>query len=192
MGSCGIRINQGWSIMVGVTDEYKAQLQAYHVNNPSWGTGAHAYKDTIFGILRKLGGASILDYGCGKGTLKKSLEGRAACEVYEYDPGIPGKDTIGYPKYDLVVSRDVLEHVEPEMIDEVLQEIADKARLGVWLMIHTKPAGAVLPDGRNAHLIQEGLKWWKAKLDVCMPGHSIEWKGNTWLIVNWKRENAYG
>lgn len=168
-----------------VSVEYKQQLQQYHKTNHAWGTGCHAFKDTIFGKLRKLGGVSILDYGCGKGTLKKSLKERTNVNVFEYDPGIPGKEIVPKGKFDLVVCRDVLEHVEPDMIDDVLQEIADKARLGVWLMIHTKPAGAVLPDGRNAHLIQEGMKWWSQRLDGPMPGHSIEWKGNTWLLVDW-------
>ena len=170
--------------MTTVTDEYKAQLQQYHAGNPAWGTGCGNYFEEVRGNL--YGGKVILDYGCGKGTLKKAMKVYPDIEVVDYDPGIPGKDSIPDREYDLVACRDVLEHIEPECIDEVLADIQKHAGRSIWLMIHTKPAGAILPDGRNAHLIQEGMKWWKQKLEPLFPGCKIE-ENMPWLRVTWQR-----
>ena len=59
---------------------------------------------------------SILDFGCGKGTPLDSLKSDKM-DIYSYDPithpiELPGS-------VDLVYSRDVLEHIEPEQIDIV-------------------------------------------------------------------------
>jgi len=59
---------------------------------------------------------------------------------------------------------DVLEHIEPELLENVLddlQRVVDKYGL---FTIHTGPAQKILPDGRNAHLIQQPLAWWSEKL----------------------------
>jgi hypothetical protein len=53
-------------------------------------------------------------------------------------------------------------------------------------LIDTKKAGAILPDGRNAHLIIEGLEWWSTRLEPFFPDHNIERKGKH-LVVKWRR-----
>ena len=172
--------------MVLVSDEYKEQLQKYHANNTAWGTGAGKWVDEVRAQL-KGDERTILDYGCGKGKLGIAMrEKYPNITVVDYDPGIPGKDAPPRGVYDLVASRDVLEHVEPELLDDVLSDIQKRALRGVWLMIHTKAAGAVLPDGRNAHLIQEGLKWWTKTLEPFFPGHQIE-EQPPWVRVTWRR-----
>ena len=173
---------------MSISEEYKEQLQLHHAANPSWGSEGSKFCDEI---LAHLHGNTILDYGCGKGKLKAGMRSSGpSVEVYEYDPGIPGKDILPEGTFDLVVSRDVLEHVEPEYIDDVLSEIESKTEDGIWFMIHTRKAGAILPDGRNAHLIQEGLEWWTEKLEPYFPGHEIEWTSNgVWLRVTWRRSN---
>jgi hypothetical protein len=108
---------------------------------------------------------SILDYGCGEGSLGTAL--RAAplgLEVREYDPAMPGKDQLPAPA-DLVVCTDVLEHVEPAKLDAVLEHLAGLTRICCLAVIATRPASKVLKDGRNAHLTVESAAWWTARLD---------------------------
>jgi hypothetical protein len=83
--------------------------------------------------------------------------------VFEYDPGIPGKDHLPKPA-DLVVCTDVLEHIEPELLDGVLRHLYLLAGRGAYLVIATRLARELLPDGRNAHLIVQEPPWWLAKL----------------------------
>ena len=104
---------------------------------------------------------SVLDYGCGQGSLKLALADRLVCR--EYDPAIPGKD--GPPAFaDLVNCTDVLEHIEPDKLDNVLAHLRSLARKVVFVVIAQRPAGKVLSDGRNAHLIVKDRAWWTHRL----------------------------
>lgn len=108
---------------------------------------------------------SILDYGCGEGSLAKVLKSQplGAIRVDEYDPAIPGKDRM--PLFaDLVVCTDVLEHIEPDCLYAVLQHLRMLARKLVFVVISTKHSNKRLADGRNAHLIIEPGQWWKHQL----------------------------
>jgi hypothetical protein len=108
----------------------------------------------------------VLDYGCGRGTLLSALWDKHATlpfDFLEYDPAIPEKDTKP-TKADLVVCGDVLEHIEPDCLYAVLDDIRGIARSAVFLVVATQPAAKFLSDGRNAHLIVEPAEWWLPKL----------------------------
>ncbi len=126
-------------------------------NNPDYGHHGGRWAFTISDIMRRGKCESVLDYGCGKGGLKKALPD---ADVREYDPAISGKDVLPGPA-DLVLCADVLEHVEPEYLDSVLDHIQGLARKFVMLSPSTVPADKTLPDGRNAHLIVEPYPWWR-------------------------------
>ena len=64
----------------------------------------------------------------------------------------------------LVCCIDVLEHIEPKLLDNVLKELARITNGLGFFTIHMGPAGKVLSDGRNAHLIQKPTSWWLPKL----------------------------
>ena len=58
---------------------------------------------------------------------------------------------------------DVLEHIEPELLDNVLDDLQRVVlHVGVFT-VHTGAALKVLADGRNAHLIQRSPAWWLPK-----------------------------
>lgn len=106
--------------------------------------------------------SSILDFGCGKGNLVQTLkENYPNIEVYGYDPANP-KYNKEVPCVDMVISTDVLEHVEPEFINDTIEMLSLKGKFHYHL-ISCAPAKLILPDGRNAHLIQEGPDWWRPK-----------------------------
>lgn len=105
---------------------------------------------------------SILDFGCGKGNLVKILsESYTNITISGYDPANPVYD-VPLSIVDMIISTDVLEHVEPENIDDVVKLLYDNASLQYHL-ISCAPAKLILPDGRNAHLIQETPEWWRNK-----------------------------
>lgn len=106
--------------------------------------------------------SSILDFGCGKGNLVKVLsESYPDIKILGYDPANPEYD-IAVPLVDMIISTDVLEHVEPANIKSVIELLHIKAPLQYHL-ISCAPAKLILPDGRNAHLIQETPDWWRNK-----------------------------
>lgn len=143
-----------------ITDEYIAQNRQLHEANPEYGTSGIKWARLVMDICAEHGLTTVLDYGCGKGTLKRSVYG---VEVREYDPAIPGKDTPPEPA-DLVVCTDVLEHIEPDCLDGVLDDIKRLTVKSAVLVAATRKAKKTLPDGRNAHLIVQPKEWWEAKV----------------------------
>lgn len=147
-----------------ISMDYLETQKALHAAPRGYGGGGHAWADTVRALAAQYDCWSVLDYGCGQGTLAAALRG-SLFTVREYDPAIPGKD--GMPSFaDLVVSSDVLEHIEPEKLDAVLVHIRLLARKVVFLVVNTRIANKVLPDGRNAHLIIEPVEWWEARLQA--------------------------
>ena len=88
--------------------------------------------------------------------------GEKTFKYYPYDPVFP---EYGEPREaDLVCCIDVLEHIEPQYLKNVLQDLSKiTINLG-FFTIHTGPANKLLSDGRNAHLIQKPLSWWIPKI----------------------------
>ncbi len=138
---------------------YRAQLVRMRQGR-RWGGDGAKHAAPVLAWAEKLQAESILDYGCGEQALAEALKPR---RVMGYDAGII--ERAGLPKpADLVVCTDVLEHVEPDKLDAVLDHIRRLASKGAYLVIATRPAKAILPDGRNAHLIVEPAEWWIDKL----------------------------
>jgi hypothetical protein len=105
----------------------------------------------------------LLDYGCGHNrSLMETFKPERACKVQCYDPGVPEYSELPKPSQ-MVVCIDVLEHIEPELIDNVLDHLEHLTEQILFATVHTGPAGKVLSDGRNAHLIQEPAEWWLPK-----------------------------
>jgi hypothetical protein len=81
---------------------------------------------------------------------------------HPYDPAFP---EYGEPKTaDIVCCIDVLEHIEPLLLNNVLDDLHRIVSKAGFFTIHTGPAIKVLLDGRNAHLIQEPSSWWLKRL----------------------------
>lgn len=138
-----------------ITDEYRQLNAELHVSNPHYGVSSSRWAPHVADLAARLQTQDILDYGCGKGLLKQTL----GWPIREYDPAIPGKDTPPEPA-DLVICTDVLEHIEPECLSHVLDDLQRLTRKVAFLNVATRPAKKVLADGRNAHLIQEQLSFW--------------------------------
>lgn len=146
-----------------ISDAYLRQNQLLHEGPAGFGGSGWKQAKTVMEYAQQLNVESILDYGCGEGTLRKEL-GKLGWKgkVYEYDPAVAKKDTLPRPA-ELVVCTDVLEHIEPEHLEAVLNHLHSLATKAAYVVIATRVANKVLPDGRNAHLIVESKDWWLAK-----------------------------
>lgn len=142
--------------------EYVELNKKLHETNSSYGISGSKRTEEVLQISKQLKTTDILDYGCGKGTLAKSLP----FPIKEYDPAIPGKDKIPFAA-DIVVCTDVLEHIEPDYLTNVLGDLARCTRKKGYFVIHTGAAIKNLPDGRNAHLIQKNRAWWWKEISKC-------------------------
>lgn len=182
-----------------LSEGYQNLLQLRY-RSKGWGASGYSHAQAVDAFAKEIGATTILDYGCGRGTLKKALttdwefkDGTAVASlgwrpeaVTEYDPGFPEKATLPGPA-DLVTSTDVLEHIEPKFLDNVLHAMRGVARKGLFLNISTKLAKEILPDGRNAHLIVEGANFWLPRLSAAgipVTRHDVWRKGIfVWSII---------
>ena len=148
-----------------ISESYKVQQEYLH-DTTEYGTMAQHYGPLVSQIVEKLEITHLLDYGCSRRmSLLKTLKVKGKLTYQGYDPcaGVPELATAPIPAQ-MVCCIDVLEHIEPEFLDNVLNHLAQLTEVVAFLSIHTGPASKVLPDGRNAHLTQEPIEWWLPKL----------------------------
>ena len=154
-----------------ISQDVLRQCQTLHEDKKlKWGNDGHKRAEIILAFAQEVGAKSVLDYGCGRGTLAKRLgtggkkikglfwPGR----VHEYDPAIRKKSQ---PRSaDLVACTDVMEHVEPKLVQNVLRHVRELCGHGAFFLISTRLANQLLPDGRNAHLTVQPATWWEEQL----------------------------
>lgn len=142
-----------------ISEEYRKLNEEMHKNKEHYGVSGVKYSQQVLALAMSIQTEDILDYGCGKSTLAQNLP----FKIHQYDPAIPKHSKLPQAA-DLVVCTDVLEHVEPEMLGEVLDHLKALTRRKGFFLIATREANKTLPDGRNAHLIVEDAKWWLSAL----------------------------
>ena len=174
-----------------ISNDY-LQLQTELHQNPNYGVASLSFAPIVADLIRQLNVRTLADYGAGKKNLLVGLT-KAGIELQAYYPYDPVFPAYGPPREaDLVCCIDVLEHIEPERLESVLDELA-RITAGVgFFSIHMGPAAKVLANGRNAHLIQEPSSWWLPRLAkyfevLHLQSHEMMGRG-IWLVV--KRKQA--
>lgn len=142
-----------------ISESYKELNKQLHDSRPDYGTSGHRYVGVVKQLIERHSTTDVLDYGAGKRTLEQAL----GFPITNYDPCVPGLESIPGP-HDLVVCTDVLEHIEPDCLLDVLRDIRRCAKKCALLLVSTVPAQKTLADGRNAHLIQQPYEWWEEAL----------------------------
>lgn len=146
-----------------ISEDYRKMQEDLH-RNPNYGVASVEYAPLVAQVMESVGTRELLDYGAGKGRLGKTLSEMfdESFIIHHYDPAIPEWSKRPEP-CGFVTCIDVLEHIEPGLIDNVLDDLKRvTAKVGVFT-VHTGPAVKVLTDGRNAHLIQKPVAWWLPK-----------------------------
>jgi hypothetical protein len=147
-----------------ISEEYRRMQQQLH-ENPKYGVASITYAPLVAEIIEATGATELLDYGAGKGRLEAALREhiRRPLTFHHYDPAIPEWSAPPAP-CSFVACLDVLEHIEPAMIDNVLDDLRRVTAGAAVFTVHTSAAQKTLPDGRNAHLIQQPPAWWLPKI----------------------------
>jgi 2-polyprenyl-3-methyl-5-hydroxy-6-metoxy-1,4-benzoquinol methylase len=142
-----------------ISESYRELNAKLHASNEFYGTSGAKYSQQVHALALSLQTQDILDYGCGKSTLANNLP----FKIKQYDPAIKKYEALPEPA-DLVVCTDVLEHIEPEKLDDVLGHLKSLTKRKGFFTIANRPARKTLEDGRNAHLIIEPPIYWLNKL----------------------------
>lgn len=146
-----------------ISEEYRQMQQRLH-EDPKYGVASLGYAPLVAQLIEAAAANEVLDYGAGKGRLGIALREhvKRPLVIHHYDPAIPQWSMPPAP-CQFVACIDVLEHIEPHLLENVLDDLERvTASFGVFT-VHTQPAFKVLPDGRNAHLTQQPASWWLPK-----------------------------
>jgi len=130
-----------------------------HQENPTYGMGGSKHAETVLKMAQHPDIKSVLDYGCGKSMLAKSLP----MPIWEYDPAIPEKSELPKPA-DLVVCTDVMEHIEVDKLQFVLDDLKRCIKQVGYFVISTRKAVKTYANGANTHSIVQGKNWWHKQL----------------------------
>jgi hypothetical protein len=148
-----------------ISAEYLKLQQEMHSRPEGYGGSGRKQAQRVLNFAKELQVPRILDYGCGRGTLKEALKRLGAKQdIIEYDPAIKGKNILPKPA-ELVVCTDVLEHIEPDKLDDVLKHLFALCKQAAYFVIATRPANKIMADGRNAHLLVRNPFWWVNKIE---------------------------
>ena len=136
----------------------------YHATHDNYGASANKFKTTVLGCIDQHKVGSLLDYGCGKGVLIRSIrEDRPNVEVEGFDPAVAEFQEKPTGQFDVVACIDVLEHVPLDELDALLSEIRYFSSRP-FIFVSCRLAKAVLNNGMNAHCTVFPPRWWASKL----------------------------
>ena len=165
-----------------ISDNYVDQLKALHAGKKRFGVMSEQpkYVKIISNLIEESETKELLDYGSGKQNTEKRFS-KNGVSVTSYEPAIDALANNNIPK-EIVICIDVLEHIEPDMLENVLADLHRCTLKKGFFTISLRPAVKTLPDGRNAHLIIETSAWWKERLlkyfdiqqEETRVGHSYE------------------
>lgn len=185
-----------------ISEKYLKKQQWLHGQPKGYGGRGDKWAHPIKNILRQHECQTMLDYGCGQGTLVAALQNMRnslAVDFYEYDPAIIGKQDIPSMFFDMVVCTDVLEHIEPEKLPIVIDHLFKLTGKVLFLVIATRPSNKWFPDGQNAHLIIEPESWWRERvahphfihLDPPAAPDGLVSREIVWLLQKQEKQNVH-
>lgn len=173
-----------------VSDKYKEELINIHKKYPNkWGTRIFEsrWRFLVCHFIVFIKAKTILDFGSGKGTLGKMVcnelrkfKNFRDLNWINYDPGIQAFLNLPKKAVDIVVCLDVLEHVEPELINVTIETIYSLTKhLGIFA-ISLKES---IIDNKNMHLIVEKKEWWLNKFkQYNWSIHELFYKNNNFVM----------
>lgn len=161
-----------------ISPEYLAEQKRLHASPRGYGGKGRKWADEVHGIAEKCSARSILDYGAGQDSLCKELRERGI-KTHSYDPAIKRISRLPAPA-DMVVCTDVLEHIEPEKLCEVVAHLASLMRVVGFFVISLVPTTKTLSDGRQAHISLYNRQFWFDLIEEFFTIY-VEWAVEEWL-----------
>lgn len=145
--------------MALISEQYRLENARQHTQTQGYGEKGYKHLEDILHVANRDNCETILDYGCGKASLAKYARRVTDRPVACYDPAIP-EYAADPESADLLVCTDVLEHIEPINLNDVLEHMHFLCNKAFYFQIACRPAQRTLSDGRNAHLLVKPPYFW--------------------------------
>ena len=166
-------------------DKYRRmwQFDMYRTFSP-----AEQVVDQIAAFIDKPG--SVIDFGCGTGRAQLALTHKGF-DVIGVDFADNCRDAeaqqLPFLEWDLSLPCplggmwgyccDVMEHIPPHQVDDVIRNIANSCSEGVFFRIEFAPDGMGALIGQPLHLSVHGADWWQEKLKAAFDHVAYEGDG---------------
>ena len=155
----------------------------------------HAFKWHVKKLFEDFNINKILDYGCGGANYYDSSfsDGLSAKDFFNLNEVFlfePARNIDQRTAADAVICFDVLEHIFISDIPNVIRELFHYSKKLLIINIACYSAGALLPNGENAHITVRPPLWWKGMIDSI----AIEFPDITvqlWCSKSWRNVEAY-
>jgi hypothetical protein len=151
-----------------ISKEYLNKIVDFRENKyKTWGGAVSTKVPQIYKYIVQEDCKSVLDYGSGNSDFKKTVENLYPdydFKIVEYEPSIPDLN-VDPDVCDMTICVDVLEHVEPDKIDNVLSHIKEKTNKLCFLSICVVESHGKFNDGTNLHILVKPVEWWTEKLN---------------------------
>jgi hypothetical protein len=148
-----------------ISEEYRKKLE-WATKEMPWGGAVIGSHPRILKWAKEYECKSILDYGSGKSDFLNIINVEFpdhGFQINQYEPGRP-EFAMDPPVSDMSICVDVLEHIEPEKLDNVLDHIYAKTNKIFYFKVCLVASHSTFPDGQNLHLIIEDKDFWIDKL----------------------------
>jgi hypothetical protein len=142
-------------------------IDQYRLLHAKGGYGNTSIKNLAFILphIAALKPASIIDFGCGRSSLIDALDLPGVSRRERYDPAVPEYARRPTGPFDLLLNVDVLEHVPESVLPDVLADMRSMCR-NAMIVVDTRPAATILPNGENAHCTLHDHAWWGETLSA--------------------------
>ncbi len=164
-----------------ISASYRAQQKKLH-ENPNYGVASVQFAPIVSKLVNQTKVTELLDYGAGKCRLFANLKVDHELKLQAYDPSIEVLADEPTPMQ-MVACIDVLEHIEPDLLDNVLDHLQRLTLEVGFFTVHTGAAAKFLDDGRNAHLIQQPAAWWLPKIQARFELQTFQKLPNGFFVV---------
>ena len=161
------------------------EIHGAHVARTTWRAVPQAsrscrHRDLIRKIIRRFNARTLLDYGSGRGDAYSGADalhrfwGVARPELY--DPAFPTHDTLPpRVRFDGVLCSDVLEHIHPEDVERVIDDLFGHAERFVWASVCTRRRRSVPERHEHARHVQP-IEWWHERFTEAAARYpGVEW-----------------
>jgi 2-polyprenyl-3-methyl-5-hydroxy-6-metoxy-1,4-benzoquinol methylase len=165
-------------------DERKKWLDVsyryYHKKNRF---GGREYSLEVLNLIKKHKFQTLLDYGTGNGGMSTYTDRKILnladrkVKVKLYDP-YSNNPNYRFPpashhKFDLVSCTDVLEHILPEDIDDVIWALVRSTKKMLFCTVACYPASKRIVNEKGKEVFEQSLhtivqprRWWEEKFDA--------------------------
>lgn len=208
-----VKMNYDWDIVYedhweplfdDIEEEISGDYNEYYFKRRDIQTQSEAFKNEVLNIVMEVRGDTILDIGCGTGTLIESLKNKGynVTGVDKYKEAVEmakEKDVEAYQmeaenlefkdnSFDTVVSQHVLEHIEPDIhvMSEMVRVASEK--VVVITPVHTTVSEELDPTEVRRYNIDDIEKLKEDFEDVT--GYEMEYKkervsenNENWMIT---------